>query len=97
MLFTAELRQIEEIVATIFHTLLYHRSVGKFDYSRGERLRRGSSYSVGVVGAIDVDCDFIDYTYVRADSQVPVVKRMGMMSLMVAVYIVLLWPFRHSL
>lgn len=66
---TAELRQIEEIVATIFHTLLYHRSVGKFDYSRGERLRRGSSYSVGVVGAIDVDCDFIDYTYVRADSQ----------------------------
>lgn len=66
---TAELRQTEEIVSAIFHTLLYHRSVGKFDYSRGERLRRGSSYSVGVVGAIDVDCDFIDYTHVRADSQ----------------------------
>jgi len=64
---TAELRQIEEIVSAIFHTLLYHRSVGKFKYQRQEG--RASSYSVGVVGAADVDCDFIDYTYVRADSQ----------------------------
>ena len=67
-LFRAELRQIEEIVSAIFHTLLYHRSVGKFKYQRQEG--RASSYSVGVVGAADVDCDFIDYTYVRADSQV---------------------------
>jgi len=64
---TAELRQIDEIVSAIFHTLLYHRSCGKFSYKQQEG--RGSSYSVGVIGAVDVDCDFIDYTYVRADSK----------------------------
>jgi len=63
---TAEARQIEEIVSAIFHTLLYHRSSGKFSYKQEGR---GSSYSVGVVGTVDVDCDFIDYTYIRADSQ----------------------------
>jgi len=64
---TAELRQVEEIVTALFHTLLYHRSVGKFQYTRS--VGRGSTYSVGVIGAVDVDCDFLDSTYVRADSQ----------------------------
>jgi len=64
---TAELRQTEEIVTALFHTLLYHRSVGKFHYARPQG--RGSTYSVGVIGAVDVDCDFVDSTYVRADSQ----------------------------
>ena len=55
-------------MTALFHTLLYHRSVGKFHYARPQG--RGSTYSVGVIGAVDVDCDFVDSTYVRADSQV---------------------------
>ena len=65
---SSELRQTEEIVTALFHTLLYHRSVGKFHYTRPQG--RGSTYSVGVIGAVDVDCDFVDSTYIRADSQV---------------------------
>ena len=54
-----ELRQAEEITAALFHTLLFHRSLGKFHY------KQEGSYSVGTVGFKDVDCDFIDVTYVR--------------------------------
>lgn len=59
---TMEGRQVDEAVASIFHTVLFHRSLGKFVYS-GE-----GSYSVGTVGYTDVDCDFIDLTYVCCTS-----------------------------
>jgi autophagy-related protein 101 len=59
---TVEERQIEEVVATIFHTLLFHRTQGKYHY------KQEGSYSIGSVGMIDVDCDFVDFTYVRAAS-----------------------------
>ncbi|CAH1782809.1 unnamed protein product [Owenia fusiformis] len=55
-------RQIEEVVASIFHTLLFHRTLGKFHY------RQEGSYSIGTVGVVDVDCDFIDATYVAVSS-----------------------------
>lgn len=58
---TMEDRQINEALASIFHTVLFHRSLGKFIYS-------GDSYSVGTVGTADVDCDFIDFTYVCCSS-----------------------------
>lgn len=55
-------RQIDEVVLSIFQTVLFHRSSGKFTYS-GE-----NTYSVGTVGHTDIDCDFIDVTYVRCSS-----------------------------
>ncbi|KAF6216705.1 hypothetical protein GE061_001051 [Apolygus lucorum] len=54
--------QVDEAVASIFHTVLFHRSLGKFCY------KQEGSYSVGTVGYEDVDCDFIDFTYVCCSS-----------------------------
>ncbi|XP_014679019.1 PREDICTED: autophagy-related protein 101-like [Priapulus caudatus] len=59
---SVEGRQIEETIASIFHTLLFHRTLGKFHY------KQEGSYSVGTVGMEDVDCDFIDLTYMRVAS-----------------------------
>ena len=53
-----EARQVEEAVSSIFHTLLFHRTLGKFTY------KQEGNYTVGTVGYEDVDCDFIDLTYV---------------------------------
>ncbi|KAK2578142.1 hypothetical protein KPH14_001341 [Odynerus spinipes] len=55
-------RQVDEAVASIFHSVLFHRSLGKFKY------KQEGSYSVGTVGYQDVDCDFIDFTYVCCSS-----------------------------
>ncbi|KAK3932623.1 Autophagy-related protein 101 [Frankliniella fusca] len=60
---TVEGRQVDEAVASIFHTVLFHRSLGKFRY------KQEGSYSVGTVGYEDVDCDFIDFTYVCCSSE----------------------------
>ncbi|XP_031625398.1 autophagy-related protein 101 [Contarinia nasturtii] len=49
---------VDEALASIFHTILFHRSLGKFVYN-GE-----TTYSVGSVGFTDVDCNFFDMTYV---------------------------------
>lgn len=59
---TVECTQADEAVASIFHTLLFHRSLGKFTYTDE------GSYSVGTVGYTDVDCEFIDLTYVCCSS-----------------------------
>lgn len=59
---SAEGRQIEEVVTSLFHTLLFHRTLGKFHY------KQEGSYSIGTVGMVDVDCDFVDFTYVRVAS-----------------------------
>ena len=59
---TMEDRQINEALASIFHTVLFHRSLGKFMYSND------ASYSVGTIGSQDIDCDFIDFTYVCCSS-----------------------------
>lgn len=60
--FSLEDRQINETLASIFHTVLFHRSLGKFLFSND------SSYSVGTIGTQDIDCDFIDFTYVCCSS-----------------------------
>jgi autophagy-related protein 101 len=58
-----EASQVEEAIASIFHTVLFHRSFGKFTY------QDDSSYIIGTIGYEDVDCDYIGgYTYVRAQS-----------------------------
>ncbi|KAK3610797.1 hypothetical protein CHS0354_014053 [Potamilus streckersoni] len=59
---SVEERQIEEVVGSLFHTLLLHRTLGKFHY------KQEGSYSVGTVGLVDEDCDFIDFTYMRVAS-----------------------------
>lgn len=56
-------RQVDEVVASIFHTVLFHRSSGKFTYNNEE------SYSIRTVSYVDVDCDFIDFTYVCCESE----------------------------
>lgn len=55
--------QVDEALASIFHTILFHRSLGKFVYN-GE-----TTYSVGSVGFTDVDCNFFDMTYVCCTSE----------------------------
>ncbi|XP_044253243.1 autophagy-related protein 101 [Tribolium madens] len=55
--------QADEAVASIFHTVLFHRTHGKFLYSTE------GSYSIGTIGYTDVDCDFIDLTYVCCSSK----------------------------
>ncbi|XP_057307251.1 autophagy-related protein 101-like [Hydractinia symbiolongicarpus] len=60
--FTVELSQVEEVVCSILHTLLFHRSTGKFHY------QQQGSYTIGTIGFEDVDCQFIDCTYVRCSS-----------------------------
>uniref|UniRef100_A0A1I7XE10 Autophagy-related protein 101 n=1 Tax=Heterorhabditis bacteriophora TaxID=37862 RepID=A0A1I7XE10_HETBA len=57
-----ELRQVNDAVSCIFHSLMTHRSVAKFDY-KGE-----SNYSLGCLGIKEVECDTIDLTYVRINS-----------------------------
>lgn len=59
---SVEGRQIEEVVASIFHTLFLHRTLGKFQY------KQEKSYSAGTLGWVDEDCDFIDFTYSRVAS-----------------------------
>lgn len=55
-------RQVDEVVSCIFHTILFQRSYGKFHYSCDV------NYSIGTIGHTDVDCDFIDFTYVCCSS-----------------------------
>ena len=40
-------------IFSIFHTVLFHRSFGKFTY------QDDSSYIIGTIGYEDVDCDYI--------------------------------------
>ena len=42
-----------KISFSIFHTVLFHRSFGKFTY------QDDSSYIIGTIGYEDVDCDYI--------------------------------------
>ncbi|ESO03582.1 hypothetical protein HELRODRAFT_157054 [Helobdella robusta] len=59
---TVDERQISETVLSIFHSLMFHRTLGKFHY------KQEGSYSIGTLGMVDVDCDYIDFTYVRVAS-----------------------------
>ncbi|KAL1767615.1 autophagy-related protein 101, partial [Sigmodon hispidus] len=60
---SVEGRQVEEAMLAVLHTILLHRSTGKFHY------KKEGTYSIGTVGIQDVDCDFIDFTYVRISSE----------------------------
>ncbi|XP_072046174.1 autophagy-related protein 101-like [Amphiura filiformis] len=59
---SVEGKQVDEVVLALFHTLLFHRTTGKFHY------KQEGTYSIGTVGMVEVDCDFVDFTYVRCNS-----------------------------
>lgn len=54
--------QVDEAVSCLFHTVLLHRSLGKFCFAPD------GTYTMGTVGLQDVDCDFIDLTYICCSS-----------------------------
>ncbi|CAG0882327.1 unnamed protein product, partial [Cyprideis torosa] len=57
-----ELSQVEEVVCSIFHTILFHRCSGKPMY------KKEGSIALGSIGIEDVDCDFMELTYVKVRS-----------------------------
>lgn len=59
---SVEGRQVDEAMLALLHTILLHRSTGKFHY------KKEGTYSIGTVGTQDVDCDFIDFAFVRVSS-----------------------------
>ena len=52
-------RQIEEVVHSLFHTILLHRTTGKYIYNKE------MNFTINHVKVKDVDCDFIDFSYVK--------------------------------
>jgi autophagy-related protein 101 len=62
--FSCESRQVSEIVSTIFHTVLIHRTAGKHT----PKADNPNAFTIGSVGFNDYDCDFLDYTYVQLNS-----------------------------
>lgn len=60
---TVDGRQADEALASIFHTVLFHRTQGKFSYTTE------GNYSISTIGYTDIDCDFIDLTYVCLSSR----------------------------
>lgn len=59
---SVEGRQVDEAMLALLHTILLHRSTGKFHY------KKEGTYSIGTVGTQDIDCDFIDFSFVRVCS-----------------------------
>jgi len=55
-------RQIEEVVQSIFHTILLHRTTGKYIYNKEK------NFTIGHVKVQDTDCDFLDFSYVKLAS-----------------------------
>ncbi|KAK7794816.1 hypothetical protein R5R35_005966 [Gryllus longicercus] len=62
---TVEGQQVQEVVSSLFHTVLLYRTFGKLHFNNADE----TSYSVGTVGYNDVDCDFVNFTYVSCSSE----------------------------
>lgn len=60
---SVESRQVDEAMLALLHTILLHRSTGKFHY------KKEGTYSIGTVGSQDIDCDYIDFAFVRVSSE----------------------------
>lgn len=52
-------KDIPEISQVLIHSLIFFRSYGKFNYSQG------SSFAIGSLGYEMIDCDHLDFSYVR--------------------------------
>lgn len=57
--------QVEGVIKALFHTILLHRTTGKYSYANPS----SGTFSVGTVGVEDVDCTSFDFTYVRCASE----------------------------
>ncbi|KAI8780688.1 autophagy-related protein 101 [Biomphalaria glabrata] len=60
---TVEGRQIEEVVLGLFHTILLNRTTGKHNYTKDR------NFTIGSLAVQDIDCDFLDFTYVKIVSK----------------------------
>ncbi|PIC37409.1 hypothetical protein B9Z55_016047 [Caenorhabditis nigoni] len=54
---TVELRQVTDAVECVFHSLLLHRTLGRFQYNDEK------TFSIGSIGIQEVNCEQIDMTY----------------------------------
>ncbi|XP_055330693.1 autophagy-related protein 101-like [Paramacrobiotus metropolitanus] len=63
---TCDARQVEDSVSALFHTILFHRCLGKFTFR--EDANGHQTIVIGTVGYDDVDCSAVDLTYVRCSS-----------------------------
>jgi autophagy-related protein 101 len=59
---TIESRQVKDTAQCFFHTLLLHRTIGKFKYCTD------TNYTVGSLGLQEIICEEIDLAYVRVNS-----------------------------
>ncbi|KAI6207168.1 hypothetical protein M3Y94_00999600 [Aphelenchoides besseyi] len=59
---TVDSRQVRDTALCFFHTLLLHRTTGKFHYSTD------TNYQIGSIGLQEVACEEIDLAYVRVNS-----------------------------
>ncbi|KAI6239631.1 hypothetical protein M3Y99_00554200 [Aphelenchoides fujianensis] len=59
---TVDSRQVRDTALCFFHTLLLHRTTGKFQYSTDK------NYQIGSIGLQEVDCEEIDLAYVRVNT-----------------------------
>ena len=66
--YNVEVGQAEEVVLSLFHSLLLHRTQGKVRRSARGAAGESSSLSIGSLGFEDVDCDLVDFSYVRCAS-----------------------------
>lgn len=57
---TCDAGQVEDSVSCLFHTILFHRSLGKFKF--GEDAAGQPTILIGTVGYEDVDCTAVDLT-----------------------------------
>lgn len=60
---SVEEKQIDDVLLSLLHTILFHRTTGKFSY------QKEGSYTIGTLGFVDTDCTTFDLTYVRSNSK----------------------------
>ena len=60
---SVEEKQIDDVLLSLLHTILFHRTTGKFSY------QKEGSYTIGTLGLLDTDCSTVDLTYIRCNSK----------------------------
>lgn len=55
-------KHINDVAQILVHSIIFFRTHGRFNY------KQQGSYSIGSIGYEEVNCDFLDLTYVRCSS-----------------------------
>ena len=58
-----ETGEVEDVCLCLIHTILFHRTQGKFSFLQPE-----GTFSIGTVGYKDTECQSLDYVFVQNDS-----------------------------